>query len=67
MFILAWHDFVNDVQDRVNASMDEELIRKINLFVLQQFYIEPYHVDDFYTQFESRLTRAKSVISALTK
>ena len=61
-FINKWHDFVNAVQDKVNSDMDEEMIRKINLFNLQHFYIEPYHKDDFYTQFETRLTKAKTII-----
>ena len=61
-FINQWHDYVNAVQNKVNSDMDEEMIRKINLFNLQHFYIEPYHADDFYTQFETRLAKAKAII-----
>ena len=61
-FINQWHDYVNAVQNKVNSDMDEEMIRKINLFNLQHFYIEPYHADDFYTQFETRLAKAKVII-----
>ena len=62
LFINQWHDFVNAVQDKINSNIDEEMIRKINLFILQHFYIEPYHVEDFYKQFETRLAKAKAII-----
>ncbi len=62
LFINQWHDFVNVVQDKINSDLDEEIIRKINLFILQHFYIEPYHKDDFYKQFETRLAKAKTII-----
>lgn len=61
-FINEWHDFVNAVQDKINSDLDEEMIRKINLFILQHFYIEPYHTEDFYKQFEIRLAKAKSIL-----
>lgn len=66
-FIINWHDFINEVQDKVNSNLEEELIKKINLFVLQHFFIEPYHEEDFYKQFENRLTKAKTVIQTLAK
>ena len=39
---------------------------KINMFVLQQFYIERYHNEDFYKQFDERLEKTKAVIKLLT-
>ena len=66
-FILNWHDFINDLQECF-GGMDEEKIKKIDLFVLQHFFIERYlENEDFYTQFENRLAKAKSVIEILTK
>lgn len=66
-FILDWHDFVDDLQNRFQ-SLDEEKIKKIDLFVLQHFFIERYSDnEDFYTQFETRLTKAKTVIEILAK
>ncbi len=62
VFINEWHDFVNAVQNKVNSDLEEETIRKINLFILQHFYIEPYHQEDFYKQFETRLAKAKTII-----
>lgn len=66
-FILNWHDFINDLQERF-SGMDEEKIKKTDLFVLQHFFIERYlENEDFYTQFENRLAKAKTVIEILTK
>lgn len=66
-FILDWHDFINDVQNKVNSNLDEELIKKINMFILQHFFIERYHEEGFYQQFEERLKKAKTIIATLTK
>ena len=66
-FILAWHDFVEDIQKKMMSSSDDELFKKINMFLLQQFYMERYHEEDFYTQFEERLAKAKTVVDTLMK
>ena len=66
-FIIKWHDFTNEVQNLVNSNLEEDMIKKINMFVLQQFYIERYNKDDFYKQFEERLAKTKAVIQTLTK
>ena len=64
-FILAWHDFVYDTQTKMLQLANDELFKKINMFLLQQFYIERYNEDDFYKQFEERLTKAKQVVNML--
>ena len=66
-FILAWHDFVNEIQDKMMQVADDELFKKVNMFLLQQFFIERYHSEDFYKQFEERLTKAKTVVKMLIK
>lgn len=66
-FILAWHDFVDDVQTKMMQVADDELFKKINMFLLQQFFIERYHEEDFYKQFEERLKKAKEVVDMLIK
>lgn len=67
-YILAWHDFVNDVQEELIKANDEALFKKINMFLLQQFFMEPYQdIDTFYEQFYTRLKKAKEVIKTLTK
>ncbi|MEE1314846.1 MAG: YkgJ family cysteine cluster protein, partial [Faecalimonas sp.] len=62
VFVLAWHDFVAEVQTKLMQPTDEALFKKINMFLLQQFYMEPYADEDFYTQFQERLTKAKQVV-----
>ena len=64
-FILAWHDFVCDIQAKMMQITDDELFKKINMFLLQQFYMERYHEENFYQQFEERLTKAKQVVDML--
>ena len=46
---------------------DDELVKKIDLFILQHFFMEPYHqTKDFYEQFNLRLEKAKKVLETLT-
>ena len=66
-FILAWHDFVTELQEQMMQRSDEALFKKVNLFLLQQFFIEPYRQEDFYKQFEERLKKAKEVVATLLK
>lgn len=67
-YILKWHDFVNDVQEKLMKVADEGLFKRVNLFLLQHFFIELYHSDeDFYEQFNGRLEKAKAVVSTLIK
>ena len=67
-FIIKWHDYIEDVQKQLSLTADEELLKKIDLFILQQFYIERYNKEeDFYSQFDVRLTKAKEVTTSLIK
>jgi len=64
-FILQWHDFVQEIQNKMMQASDDELFKKVNMFLLQQFFIERYHLDDFYKQFEERLEKAKIIVDRL--
>ena len=64
-FILAWHDFVNEIQTKMMEIPDDALFKKVNMFLLQQFFIERYTEEDFYKQFEERLEKAKTVVNML--
>ena len=66
-FILLWHDFVNEIQEKMMQVKDDVLFKKVNMFLLQQFFIERYHEEDFYKQFEERLEKAKVVVGMLVK
>lgn len=66
-YIIDWHYFVNDVQDKIAQIADDNLIKKIDMFILQHFFIERYtETEDFYEQFNSRLEKAKKVLETLT-
>ena len=67
-YILEWHDFVIELQEQLMEMTDESYSKKINLFVLQSFFVEPYDMQtDFYIQFENRLAKTKAVIQQLQK
>lgn len=66
-FIIDWHYFIDDVQNKIAKISDENLIKKIDMFILQHFFIERYtESEDFYEQFNSRLEKAKKVLETLT-
>lgn len=67
VFVNKWHDFVNEIQDKMMQVKDDALFKKINMFLLQQFFIERYHDEDFYKQFDERLEKAKKVVSMLVQ
>ena len=64
-FVNKWHDFVNEIQDKMMQVKDDALFKKVNMFLLQQFFIERYHDEDFYKQFDERLEKAKAVVGML--
>lgn len=65
LFINRWHDFVVETQEKMMQVADDALFKKVNMFLLQQFFIERYHDEDFYKQFEERLEKAKAVVGML--
>ena len=67
-YIMKWHDLVDDVQTRLTQMANETLFKKVNMFLLQHFFIEKYmDSEDFYDQFNTRLAKAKTVIDTLVK
>ena len=61
-FILDWHAFVKQMQLRVKHQTNELLIKQLNVFLLNQFYIKPYESEEFYTEFTDRLQLTKNTI-----
>lgn len=65
-FINDWHFFILNVQEKIATVANDELVKKIDMFILQHFFIEPYSFeDDFYEQFDARLEKAKHLIASL--
>lgn len=55
-FILTWHYFLNDVEELIKSSEDEDFSKQCCMLILQAFYLKPYDLSkDFYEQFEERL------------
>jgi hypothetical protein len=55
-FILSWHKYLKEMQEKVAMYNDDELIKQISMATLVKFYITPYDSDkDFYEQFYMRL------------
>ena len=54
-FLNTWHYFLNDLEERVGNLEDMELAKRLNLLLLQTFYLTPYEGNrDFYGQFKER-------------
>lgn len=65
-YIIDWHYFLEDIQQKFQTLTDDSLMKKIDMFVLQQFFIEKYQTsEDFYAQFDRRLVSAKKAVEAL--
>ncbi|MBE5961349.1 MAG: YkgJ family cysteine cluster protein [Lachnospiraceae bacterium] len=65
-FIITWHYFIKDMQEAIKTVTDEQQIRTISLYILNQFYTKPYAADiDFYSQFAERMAHAKSIFTFL--
>lgn len=55
-FLCRWHGILNTVQEAVTGREDSEEAKKLNLALLQCFYMKPYDPEtDFYEQFEERM------------
>lgn len=62
-FLIDWHYFLNDVEDIIKNSQDENLIKNLNMYLLKSFYVKKYASDiDFYLQFNERLSEAMRVL-----
>jgi Fe-S-cluster containining protein len=59
-FIIDWHYYLKDIQLKIKESKDEAWIKSVNMYVLNQFFLKPYDVNqDFYIQFAMRLGEAR--------
>lgn len=63
-YILDWHFFLKDMQSFNNNCSDENLIKTLNMLILNTFYIDSYNSElDFYPQFYERLATIKQKLS----
>lgn len=62
-FLLRWHAFRKKAEEKLAEMDDENATKAINMYMLQQFYIEFYQEDaDFYQQFEHRMQQAELLL-----
>ena len=55
-FLCRWHYYLNDLEERVADAPDSEESKKLNLLLLQSFYLMPYNTGrSFYEQFSERM------------
>lgn len=72
-FVLDWHDFLKKVKEIIRETENQEIIKNLNLYMLNQFYVKPYRIPDknnnevfaeFYAQFYDRLSEGNTIIHA---
>lgn len=65
-FINDWHYFLKDIETMIKNTQDEKLIKNINMYILNSFYLKQYDTNnEFYEQFYERLNEAKKLFSQL--
>lgn len=65
-YISDWHYFLTDMQKTLATLQNDEKVKKINMLILQTFFLEPYHQEeDFYVQFYDRLEKLKTSLQLL--
>lgn len=53
-FIFRWHELVKGMQKKATEGYDEAELKKVNIMMLNLFFIAPYNDGDFYEQVEKR-------------
>ncbi|MDE6700183.1 MAG: YkgJ family cysteine cluster protein [Acetatifactor sp.] len=54
-FVTDWHYLLNDVEERLRQTEDDIFKKKLNMLLLQTFFLTPYDGErDFYEQYEER-------------
>lgn len=67
-YISDWHYFLTDMQKTLATLQNDEKVKKINMLILQTFFLEPYHQEeDFHVQFYDRLEKLKTSLQLLTR
>ncbi len=62
-FVCRWHYFLEDVQEQLEGAPDET-VKNASMLILKLFYLLPWEMgQDFYGQFEKRLSQAKEVLA----
>ncbi len=65
MFLLTWHGIQKKVQELIQKTEDEEMLKELNMYLLNLFYINPYPQEGFYQVFEERAHIAGKLLEKL--
>ncbi|SCP96377.1 YkgJ family cysteine cluster protein [Anaerobium acetethylicum] len=67
-FVKDWHYLLEDLQNIVRSTRDGNVIKEINMYVLNHFYRKPYDPEkDFYMQFHERLSEAREFAARIAE
>lgn len=62
-YIADWHFYIKELQRRIKEGMEDTLLKQINMYLLQKFYLLPYDANmSFYEQFNQRFQQTKQEI-----
>jgi len=67
-YIKDWHCFMKDVQGIIKETQNDVIIKNLNMYLLNHFYVEAYDIQEeepaegFYGQFYQRLKEAGEII-----
>lgn len=62
-FVCQWHYFLKDVQRMLEQVQSETMVKKVAVYLLEEFYRKPYESENgFYEGFSHRLKDAKKQI-----
>lgn len=64
-FLIRWHGFQKKVQQLVLETEDEEMVKELNLYLLNLFYMTAYPEKEFYAVFEERVRTGEKLLEKL--
>ena len=65
-FHVKWHYFLNRMEELVASVEDEEMVKQLNMVVLNMFYLSPYDLEAaFYPQFLVRMERMEAFLDEI--
>lgn len=65
-FIKRWHYFLLETEAMLDQRESDELRKKVSMYILQSFYLEPFPKDDdFFAVFERRVSQAEKLLKQL--
>ncbi len=60
-FVRDWHFFLKRIQGLLKETENEEVVKSINMYLLNQFYVKTYEPIDFYSQFYQRFAESRQI------